>query len=263
VAFQQWTGPSTILKGFTMSTISGVSSANSAWSSMSTSRAQMKDKMFAKVDSDGSGSVDKSELQTMLDDIAKHTGSTSTTSADDVFSGMDSNGDGSLDKSELDKGMKSLMPAPSSTMAFAQSRTGDGGGPEGAGGPPPPPPSDDSSSSSTNYDTLDTNKDGTVSDQERAAGEVKDALKTLLKAADTDGDKKIRSGELDNFKQMLSNAVNDASSSSSSQGGSSSDSSSQSFNLSSLTDMVLKEYAKAASNAASQQSVGSTLSVAA
>ncbi len=68
---------------------------------------------------------------------------------------------------------------------------------------------------------------------------------------------------------MLSNAVNDMSSSSSSSssstssGNSQSDNSSASFKLSSLTDMVLKEYAKAASNAASSQSTGATLSVAA
>jgi len=102
-----------------------------------------------------------------------------------------------------------------------------------------------------------------VSEQERAAGEVKDVLKTLLKAMDTDGDKKISSGEFENFKQMLSNAVNDASSSSSSSS-SQDNGSQQSFNLSSLTDKVLKEYAKAAASAASsQQSTGSNLSIAA
>jgi Ca2+-binding EF-hand superfamily protein len=256
-----------------MSTISGISSASS-WSAMRPS-GDMKAKMFAKVDSDGSGGVDQSELQSMLDNIAKHSGtsgtsSTSSTSAQDVFGKMDSNGDGSLDQSELDQGMKSLMPAPTSTAAFAQSRQG--GGPEGSGGPPPPPPPDaaestgsstSASSDSSEVDPLDTNKDGVVSEQERAAGEVKDAVKTLLKAMDTDGDKKISSSEFDNFKQMLTAAVNDASSSS---GSSASDASpggqGKPFDLSSLTNMVLKEYAKAASTLSSQ-SVGSTLSVAA
>jgi Ca2+-binding EF-hand superfamily protein len=245
-----------------MSTISGISSASS-WSASRPS-GDMKAKMFAKVDSDGSGGVDKSELQSMLDHIAKHSGtnSTSNTSSDDVFGKMDSNGDGSLDQSELDQGMKSLMPAPTSTAAFAQSRQG--GGPEGAqgaGGPPPPPPPDaaessgsstSASSDSSEVDPLDTNEDGVVSEQERAAGEVKDAVKTLLKAMDTDSDKKISSSEFDNFKQMLTAAVDDASA----------PSGSNSFDLSSLTNRVLKEYAKAASTLSSQ-SVGSTLSVAA
>jgi Ca2+-binding EF-hand superfamily protein len=229
----------------------------------------MKDKMFAKVDSDGSGTVDTKELQSMLDDIAKHTGTTSSSSASDVMSKLDANGDGNLDKDELDKGMKSLMPAPSSTMSFAQTRGAGGpGGPGGGGGPPPASGSDDSSSS-TQFDTLDTNKDGVVSEQERAAGEAKDVFKTLLKAVDTDGDKKISDSEFSKFEDMLTNAVNNASSSvassqsGTSQDGSASSSSSKPLTLPSLTDMVLKEYAKAAANSASQQSVGSTLSVAA
>ncbi|MDO9005100.1 MAG: EF-hand domain-containing protein [Aquabacterium sp.] len=200
-----------------MSSISGVSSSASAWSAMSTSRASRQQEMFNKVDSDGSGGVDATELQSMLDDIAKHTGTSSTTTAADALTKMDSNGDGSLDSSEMEAGMKSLMPEPSSTMAFAQARNGEGG-PKGAGGPPPA----SGGSSSTDIDPLDTNEDGTVSEQERAAGEMKNAIQNLLKAAATDGDKKIGT-----------------------------------------SDMVLKEYAKAASNAASSQSAGATLSVAA
>lgn len=200
-----------------MSSISGVSSSASAWSAMSTSRASRQQEMFNKVDSDGSGGVDATELQSMLDDIAKHTGTSSTTTAADALTKMDSNGDGSLDSSEMEAGMKSLMPEPSSTMAFAQARNGEGG-PKGAGGPPPA----SGGSSSTDIDPLDTNEDGTVSEQERAAGEMKNAIQNLLKAAATDGDKKIGT-----------------------------------------SDMVLKEYAKAASNAASSQSTGATLSVAA
>lgn len=247
-----------------MSSISGASSSASAWSAMSTSRASRQQEMFNKVDSDGSGGVDATELQSMLDDIAKHTGNSSTTTAADALTKMDSNGDGSLDSSEMEAGMKSLMPEPSSTMAFAQARNAEGG-PKGAGGPPPA--SGGSSSSDSDIDPLDTNQDGTVSEQERAAGELKDAIQNLLKAADTDGDQKINSSEFDQFKDMLSNAVNDmssnASSSSSSDSSQKGNSSAASFKLSSLTDMVLKEYAKAASNAASSQSTGATLSVAA
>jgi len=230
-----------------MSTISGTSSSN-AWSAMSTSRADMKDKLFAKVDSDGSGAVDTTELQSMLDDLAKRTGSASSTSAADALNKLDSNGDGSLDKDELDKGMKDLLPAPSSTMAFAQARGPGGGG--GPGGPPPAAGASDSSdtSSSTEFDPLDTNKDGVVSEQERAAGEAKDVFKTLLKAVDTDGDKQISDSEFSQFEDMLSQAVSNAD---------------KPLTLSSLSDLVLKEYGKAAANSATQQSVGSTLSVAA
>lgn len=206
-----------------MSSISGISSSASAWSAMSTSRASRQQEMFNKVDSDGSGGVDATELQSMLDDIAKHTGTSSTTTAADALTKMDSNADGSLDSSEMEAGMKSLLPEPSSTMAFAQARNAEGG-PQGAGGPPP---SGSTSSSSSDIDPLDTNEDGTVSEQERAAGEMKNAIKDLLKAVDTDGDQKISAGEFDQFKEMLG------------------------------------EYAKTASNAASMQNTGSNLSVAA
>lgn len=254
-----------------MSSITGVNSGSSAWSSMgaiSSSRAQMKEKLFSKVDSDSSGGVDAIELQSMLDDIAKHTGTSSSTSAADALKSLDSNGDGSLDADELDQGMKSLMPEPPSTMAFAQSRSE--GGMQGAGGPPPPPPpSDDASSdasstsstSATSYDPLDTNQDGTVSAEERAAGEAKEAMQALLKAVDTDGDKQISDSEFSKFEDMLSAAVQEAGSTSSSGNSSSTDSQgSQQFTLTQLADLVIKQYAKAATNSVSQSS-GSSLNV--
>jgi len=168
-----------------MSSISGVSSNASAWSAMSTSRASRQQEMFNKIDSDGSGGVDATELQSMLDDIAKHTGTASTTTAADALTKMDSNGDGSLDSSEMEAGMKSILPEPSSTMAFAKAR-------QGEGGPPPAAPSGGASSTDSDgeFDPLDTNQDGTVSEQERATGELKDAIQNLLKAytkADSQG----------------------------------------------------------------------------
>ncbi|MFZ4552776.1 MAG: hypothetical protein ACOYNB_13255 [Aquabacterium sp.] len=254
-----------------MSSITGVSSGSSAWSSMgaiSSSRAQMREKLFSKVDSDSSGSVDATELQSMLDDIAKHTGTSSSTSAADALKSLDSNGDGSLDADELlDQGTKSLMPEPPSTMAFAQARSA--GGMQGAGGPPPPPPSDDTSSdasstsstSATSYDPLDTNQDGTVSAEERAAGEAKKAMQALLKAVDTDGDKQISDSEFSKFEDMLSAAVQEAGSTSSSGNSSSTDSQgSQQFTLTQLADLVIKQYAKTATNSVSQSS-GSSLNV--
>lgn len=112
-----------------MSSISGISSA---WSGMSTMRGHRPPggmdpaKMFAKVDADGSGGVDKSELQSLLDDVTQKTGVSNSTSTDELFSQIDSNSDGSLSQDELGEGMKSIMPPPPSTMDFAQSRSGSG-----------------------------------------------------------------------------------------------------------------------------------------
>lgn len=229
-----------------MSAISGISGSSNAWASVSNQRTQHQAKMFAKVDSDGSGGVDATELNSLVSKISEKTG-VSLGDSTEMFSQMDNDGDGSLSSGELDEGMKSLMPPPPSTMEFAQSRSasgqeddlfakvdadgdgsldidevqaladqmkadtgkdigpdfaeldtdGDGGltqaefeagrpsGPGGAGGPPPaggPLPAGGAggaggttaSSESTNYDPLDTNEDGTVSQMERLAGVLKD-----------------------------------------------------------------------------------------
>lgn len=158
-----------------MSTISAVSSSGNAWTTLSAQRSQQQAKMFAKVDTDGSGSVDQSELGNMLGDISQKTGA-SFGDTKELFTKMDSNGDGELSSDELGQGMKDLLPPPS-TMDFAQMHSqGDGppppqgaeGGPQGAAGAKP--------ASSTTYDPLDINKDGTVSSMERLAGALKELV---------------------------------------------------------------------------------------
>jgi len=199
-----------------MSTISGISSASSAWSEMSSSARSTSraDRMFAKVDADGSGSVDKTELQGMLDKMAEKSDGNTLGSADDLMTKMDSDGDGSLSQDELDEGMKSLMPKPSSTVDFAQ-RSGSR--------PPPPPPgdSDTTGSSTSSTDPLDTNGDGTVSTEERTAGAVKDMVKELFTAMDSDGDESVSKSEFAAFKEKLDAMFGSVSSTTSSSASSS------------------------------------------
>ncbi|MDO8251171.1 MAG: EF-hand domain-containing protein [Rhodoferax sp.] len=199
-----------------MSTISGVSGSGDAWANMKAQRSQMQAKMFAKVDTDSSGGVDKTELQSLLADVAKKTGVTNS-SSDELFSKMDSNSDGSLSSDELGQGMQSIMPPPPSTMDFAQSRSDSASGDEtqGASGTPPPPPpggaGGSSSASSTTYDPLDINEDGTVSAQERLAGSASgsstDAVQTLLKTIDTNSDSQISASETDAFIEQLTSQL--------------------------------------------------------
>lgn len=169
-----------------MSTISGVSGSSDPWAAMKAQRSQMQAKMFAKVDTDGSGGVDQAELKTMLSDISQKAGVSIAGDAAETFSTMDSDADGSLSSEELGQGMQSLMPPPPSTMDFAQMRSTDGSdtgtaGPEGPSGPPPPDGPGASggsgkseSASAQTYDQLDTNQDGTVSELERLVGAMKD-----------------------------------------------------------------------------------------
>lgn len=104
-----------------MSAISSVSASGNAWANATAQRSQMQAKMFNKVDADGSGGVDQTELQALFTDISQKTGA--VLDAAEQFSAMDSNADGSLSSDELAQGMQSRMPPPPSTMEFAQSRS--------------------------------------------------------------------------------------------------------------------------------------------
>ncbi|PUA99341.1 EF hand domain-containing protein [Acidovorax sp. 107] len=107
-----------------------ISSVSSAWSSASVQRASRPgpspERLLSKIDADGSGGVSDTELQGLLDDVAKKTGVSSQTSAADLVKQYDANGDGSLNADELGKTLQSVLPPPPSTMAFAQSRSGEG-----------------------------------------------------------------------------------------------------------------------------------------
>ena len=181
-----------------MSTISGLGGGNRSWGNAPSAqsgesrKAEHEARRFAKVDSDGSGSVDATELASMLEK-----GPLSGQSGDsaELLKKMDSDGDGSLSSDELSQGIRELMPPPASTLDFAQSRGAanddeafDSPGAVGNGrrpsGPPPGGMSPAASSStattatSTDYDPLDVNQDGTVSQLERLAGQLKELAKS-------------------------------------------------------------------------------------
>ncbi|MEO0002984.1 MAG: hypothetical protein RLZZ22_676 [Pseudomonadota bacterium] len=227
-----------------MSSIGSVSSSN--WSNtqalQGNRQARMQERLFQKADADGSGGVDSTELQTLLDKAAKKTGTSSNSSAADVLSQSDSNKDGSLSSDELDSVMKSMFPPPSSTQEFLQARgttSGSGSAEEsseqassessqalqasgatgkahGHGGMPPPPPpaggvdaanSASQSSDSADLDPLDTNEDGVVSAAERAtasaASSASTAIQNLFKSADADADGSLNATEIGKLAQQL------------------------------------------------------------
>ncbi len=103
-----------------------ISSVSSVWSSASVQRASRPaptpERLLSKIDADGNGGVSDTELQGLLDDVAKKSGVSSQASAADLVKQYDSNGDGNLNADELGKTMQSVLPPPPSTMAFAQSR---------------------------------------------------------------------------------------------------------------------------------------------
>ncbi|MES2611351.1 MAG: EF-hand domain-containing protein [Pseudomonadota bacterium] len=163
---------------------------------------QAGDDLFGKVDSDGDGAVSQTELQALLEKMSGGTASKTGVSSDELFSQLDADGDGSLSEAEFDAGRPSGeagadavggMPAPPP------------GGPPGPGGA--------SASSSTTYDPLDTNEDGVVSAAEQAAGAAQaDAIMSLFKTIDTDGDSSISSEEAQSFIDQLSSQFSRATS---------------------------------------------------
>lgn len=112
-----------------MSTISSVNNSSNGWAQLSAARAanqsKMQERMLAKADTDGNGSIDSTELQTVLDRVSEKTGVTIGTSAKDLLAKADANGDGSLGAAELGQALQSVLPPPPSTMDFAQSRSSD------------------------------------------------------------------------------------------------------------------------------------------
>ena len=171
-----------------MSSISSIGGAGGGWSTGHVHRQPpSQQRLFDKVDSDGDGGVSATEFESMVSDISAKTGNTLGDSAE-LFSQMDGDGDGSLSSSELQEGMKSLMPPPPSTMAFAQSR--------GAGG---------ESDGDDLFSMIDADGNGSLSSDEvqalveQASSELgtdmADQLAEKLAALDTDGDGALSTSE--------------------------------------------------------------------
>jgi len=185
-----------------------ISSVSSAWSSASVQRASRPgpspERLLSKIDADGSGGVDSTELQGLLDKVAKKTGTTSDTSAADLLTQYDANGDGNLNADELGKTMESIMPARS-TMDFAQSRNST----EGTEGTE----STDSTSAATGkagddlFGKVDSDGDGAVSQTELqalleamsggTASQTGVSSDDAFAALDTDSDGSLTQAEFD------------------------------------------------------------------
>lgn len=96
----------------------------------------MQEKLFSKLDVNGDGGIDQSELTQFLDYASSalsgtsgtsSTSATSDTASADLFKAMDTDGDGTLSKTELADGAKKLFDELRSQLM--------------TGPPPGPPPS--------------------------------------------------------------------------------------------------------------------------
>src|SRR5450830_520001 len=140
-----------------MSSLSSVNHSSNGWANAMPPKpaggGKATERLFSEFDTDSSGSVDSTELQSLLSDVSQKTGlSISSSTAADLLSASDSNGDGSLSANELDSALKSVLPRPRRTWDLVRPRGGAAtNGRASAPSPPPPParPTTSCSASST------------------------------------------------------------------------------------------------------------------
>lgn len=211
------------------SNYNGYSSASSYGVSASSQRGkpnfdEMAQQLLNSMDSDKSGSIDKTEFTTAVQALESNSKSSSTststaagsdgTSATDTFNQLDTNGDGGLSTDELMTALKNSKPPHGKEGGMA---------PPPGGMPPPPPPENQSSDGSSSSDSasgssatdkvfsaLDTNKDGTISIDELLAslGNNSDSSTgsgTSGNLADSSSQKDAASQKLSDF--MLKNIL--------------------------------------------------------
>jgi len=78
-------------------------------------RQQHRAQMFSRIDKNGDGSIDKTEMQTFADKMSAKTGQ--SMNVDDVFTKYDANGDGVLNQDEMDAAMTALRKSSGQTAA--------------------------------------------------------------------------------------------------------------------------------------------------
>ena len=245
-----------------MSSISGIGGAGStsgAWTSAT--RAQQQQRMFAKADTNGDGSIDVDELQGILDHAAKATGSTETLKASDVFAKLDTDGNGTLSEQELAQGMQSILPPPD-TVDFAKSRA--------------VPDSGSDAGEAQGTDATDATDSGGKhvhghhghgghGGAEAAGGGSTDAIDALFGRIDTDGDGTLSASESKSFIDQLSSALQAASTSTASSSTTSSSTASTTGTQTdgqdgnSLIELARQAYQEIAAMAGSLQAAGASL----
>jgi len=149
-------------------------------SGMSTSSlTEMRQKMFDQIDTNGDGSLDKSEITALIEQ-------NTSSMVDNIFAQMDTDGDSAISRIESNAEMSKL----------GHEMKGRGPGMQGTQGPPPP---------EDVFETADTDGDGMVSEDELAAvmGAESTDISRLFSEVDTDGDGLISKTEDEAFRAQM------------------------------------------------------------
>ncbi len=168
-----------------------ISSNYGAAGSSSAALSQIRQQIFAKLDTDSSGGVDETEFLTGAGVSDSSTDSTKASLASKLFESFDSDSDGQLTQDELSTGFQQLSDQMRSLLISQQESSR----PQPPAGPP---------SAEELLTKLDSNSDGGVDESEFIAGAPQDGrgpdesqLKEMFASFDTDGDGSLTAEELD------------------------------------------------------------------
>ena len=164
---------------------------------------KMQEKAFAKMDANGDGGVDKSELSAFLEETAStnNTSDSDLSNINDLFNDMDTDGDGSITQQEASDAVNNMLKQLQGQIMNA--RIGSGGGMP----PPPPmgPPPGAAQSDEEMFSSIDSDSDSNISQTELAAmleqmpknqGAGQGfSVSDIISRDDTDGDGQISKDE--------------------------------------------------------------------
>ena len=170
-----------------MSSIGSVGSTAAMMQGMSAMRrpsaADMANKLFSALDTQGQGYLEKSDLASALSQI----GSTGESELDEVFAQLDADSDGKLTQTELTDSLQRLSDQLDQQFDSLRMQ-GAMGGMGGMGGmPPPPPPAQEIGFTE---DELNAQL-AEIGDTDDVRADLLETVLNNFSAADTDGDGKV------------------------------------------------------------------------
>jgi Ca2+-binding EF-hand superfamily protein len=214
-----------------MSSISGISGSSPMMQGMGGMKrpdpAQLAEQLFSKLDSNGQGYIEKSDLKNAFDKTAS-TASNSQTNVDDLFSTLDGDQDGKVSKQEFSDALQKVAEQLDSQMMDKRL------GRSSAGMPPPPP----DAGPSLSKDELTSMASEIGSSDSAAASSLNELINNFDKA-DSDGDGKVSFKESQAYQQSTAATAATASTASSA-----SDSSSNTASSSDANDIIMKQIMK-------------------
>lgn len=142
------------------------------------------DKMFARIDGNGDGGIDKSELTSAMGRFSKGGAGDANSGIDKMFASFDADGSGTISKQEVRDGIASLQKQLEAQ--FQQMRTSGADGPGALGGMPPA-----AGAGQDPFSMLDADQNGSLSKAEFGAisqsADGRSLLDALLSKMNNDG----------------------------------------------------------------------------